>query len=32
VGIVTVRNRTISPLAQSFIDYARKVTVPLANR
>lgn len=30
VGIVTVRNRTISPLAQSFIDYARKVTVPLA--
>src|SRR5262249_9192052 len=29
VGIVTVRNRTISPLAQSFIDYARKVTVPL---
>jgi hypothetical protein len=30
VGIVTVRNRTISPLAQSFIDYARKVTMPLA--
>jgi DNA-binding transcriptional LysR family regulator len=30
VGVVTVRNRTISTLAQSFIDYARKVTVPLA--
>ena len=30
VGVVTVRNRTISPLAQTFIDYARKVTVPLA--
>ena len=30
VGIVTVRNRTIGPLAQSFIDYARKVTMPLA--
>jgi DNA-binding transcriptional LysR family regulator len=30
VGVVTVRNRTISPLAQSFIDCERKVTVPLA--
>ncbi len=30
VAVVTVRNRTISPLAQSFIDYPRKVTVPLA--
>jgi DNA-binding transcriptional LysR family regulator len=30
VGVVTVRNRTISPLAQSFIDYARKVIAPLA--
>jgi DNA-binding transcriptional LysR family regulator len=30
VGVVTVRNRTISPLAQSFIDYAREMTVPLA--
>jgi DNA-binding transcriptional LysR family regulator len=29
VVIVTVRNRTISPSAQSFIDYTREVTVPL---
>jgi DNA-binding transcriptional LysR family regulator len=30
VGVVTVRKRTISPLLQSFIDFARKMTLPLA--
>lgn len=29
IGIVTVKNRTISPLAELFIDYARKVGQPL---
>jgi DNA-binding transcriptional LysR family regulator len=26
VGIVTIRNRTLSPLAQRFIDCAKEVT------
>ena len=30
VGIVTVKNRTVSPLAQSFVDCARKIAAPLA--
>jgi DNA-binding transcriptional LysR family regulator len=30
VGIITVKNRTISPLAQLFIDHARKVATQLA--
>jgi DNA-binding transcriptional LysR family regulator len=32
VGIVTLRNRTISPLAQLFIGCAREITKPLAKR
>ncbi len=31
VGIVTVKNRTISALAQLFIDCARKVALPLTD-
>jgi DNA-binding transcriptional LysR family regulator len=30
VGIVTLKNRTLSPLAQRFIDAARKAAKPLA--
>jgi DNA-binding transcriptional LysR family regulator len=30
VGIVTLKNRTISPMAQLFIEHARKVAKPLA--
>jgi DNA-binding transcriptional LysR family regulator len=30
IGIVTLKNRTISPMAQLFIEYARKVAKPLA--
>jgi hypothetical protein len=30
VGIVTLKNRTLSPLAQLFIDDAREVAKPLA--
>jgi hypothetical protein len=29
-GIVTLRNRTLSPLAQIFIDFARKVANTMA--
>jgi DNA-binding transcriptional LysR family regulator len=32
VGIITVRSRTISPVAQLFIRYAREVCRPLAAR
>jgi DNA-binding transcriptional LysR family regulator len=32
VGIVTLKNRTISPVAQLFIDTAREVAKPLAKR
>jgi DNA-binding transcriptional LysR family regulator len=32
VGITTLKNRTISPVAQLFIDCAREVTKPLAKR
>ncbi len=32
VAIVTLKNRTISPVAQLFIDCARDVARPLANR
>jgi DNA-binding transcriptional LysR family regulator len=31
-GIVTLKNRTLSPVAQLFVDSARKVAKPLANR
>jgi DNA-binding transcriptional LysR family regulator len=31
-GVVTLKNRTISPLAQLFIDGAREVAKPLAKR
>jgi DNA-binding transcriptional LysR family regulator len=32
VGIMTVRNRTVSPVAQLFIDSARQLAKPLARR
>jgi DNA-binding transcriptional LysR family regulator len=32
VGIVTLKNRTLSPVAQLFIDSAREVAKPLARR
>jgi len=32
VGIVTLKNRTLSPLAQLFIDSAREVAKPLAKK
>jgi hypothetical protein len=31
-GIVTLKNRTLSPVAQLFIDCAREVAKPLAKR
>jgi DNA-binding transcriptional LysR family regulator len=31
-SIVTLRHRTLSPVAQLFIDYAREVTQPLGDR
>jgi DNA-binding transcriptional LysR family regulator len=31
-GIVTLKNRTLSPVAQLFIDHAREVAKPLAKR
>jgi hypothetical protein len=31
-GIVTLKNRTLSPVAQVFIDCAREVAKPLAKR
>ena len=30
VSIITLKNRTLSPVAQLFIDYAREVAKPLA--
>jgi DNA-binding transcriptional LysR family regulator len=30
-GIITLRGRTLSPVAQLFIDCAREVAKPLAN-
>jgi DNA-binding transcriptional LysR family regulator len=32
IGIVTLKNRTLSPVAQLFIDTAREVAKPLAKR
>jgi len=32
VGIVTLKNRTLSPIVQLFIDDAREVAKPLARR
>ena len=32
VGIMTVKNRTVSPVAKLFIDRARELTKPLAKR
>jgi hypothetical protein len=32
VGIVTLKTRTLSPVAQLFIDSAREVAKPLAQR
>jgi len=31
VGVVTLKNRTTSPVAQLFIDCAREVAKPLAH-
>jgi hypothetical protein len=31
-GIVTLKNRALSPVAQLFIDCAREVAKPLAKR
>jgi DNA-binding transcriptional LysR family regulator len=32
VGIITLKNRTLSPVAQLFIEHAREVAKPLAKR
>ena len=32
VGIIRLKNRTLSPLAERFIDCAREVARPLANK
>jgi DNA-binding transcriptional LysR family regulator len=32
VAIITMKNRTVSPVAQLFIDYAREVAKPFAHR
>jgi DNA-binding transcriptional LysR family regulator len=32
IGVVTLKKRTISPVAQLFIEYAREVAKPLAKR
>ena len=32
VGIMTLKNRTLTPLVQLFIDCAREVVKPLANK
>ena len=32
VGIVTLKNRTLSPVARIFIEHAREVAKPLAKR
>jgi DNA-binding transcriptional LysR family regulator len=32
IGIITLKNRTLSPLAQLFIDCARKIAKPLVER
>jgi hypothetical protein len=32
LGVVTLKGRTLSPVAQLFINFARQVAKPLANR
>jgi DNA-binding transcriptional LysR family regulator len=32
VGIVTLKNRTLSPVAQLFIEHARELAKPLAKK
>ncbi|MGB7603152.1 MAG: hypothetical protein WBM24_22815, partial [Candidatus Sulfotelmatobacter sp.] len=32
VGIVTLKNRTLSPVARVFVEQAREVAKPLAKR
>ena len=32
IGIVTLKNRTLSPVARLFIEYARELAKPLANK
>jgi DNA-binding transcriptional LysR family regulator len=31
-GIITLKNRTLSPVAQLFIEHAREVAKPLAKK
>jgi len=30
IGIVTLKNRTVSPVVQTFLDYVRQVAKPMA--
>jgi LysR family pca operon transcriptional activator len=32
IGIVTLKNRTLNPVAQLFVEYAREVAKPLAKK
>jgi hypothetical protein len=32
IGVVTLKNRTISPVAQLFIECAREVAMPLGRK
>jgi hypothetical protein len=32
VGIITLKNRTLSPVVQLFVDNAREIAKPLARR
>jgi DNA-binding transcriptional LysR family regulator len=32
IGVITLKNRTLSPAAQLFIDYAREIAKPFAKR
>jgi hypothetical protein len=32
VDIITIKNRTLSPLAEAFIDCAREIAKPLKDR
>lgn len=32
IGIITMKNRTLSPVAKLFIEHAREVAKPMAKR
>jgi DNA-binding transcriptional LysR family regulator len=32
IGIVTLKNRTVSPVVQTFLDYVREVARPMAKK